>query len=121
LRRETIGLAACRTPISRAFDEIADLLEIQNANPFRVRAYRNAARTIGNLTESLAEIAADPERSLDDIPGIGKDLAEKIQTLLDTGRLKQLDDLRKDVPAGVVEMLRLPNIGPKKVAVLFVN
>src|SRR3990172_1264868 len=105
--------------VARAFDEIADLLEIQNANPFRVRAYRNAARTIGNLTESLADIAADADRSLDDIPGVGKDLAEKIQTLLDTGCLPQLDELRKEVPAGVVEMLRLPGIGPKKVAVLF--
>ena len=66
--------------ITRLFEELADLLEIQNANPFRVRAYRNAARMLGDLPESVAEIVADPTRSLEDLPGIGKDLAEKIRT-----------------------------------------
>ena len=105
--------------VARFFDDLADLLEIQGANPFRIRAYRNAARTIENLTESVAGIAADPEQSLRDLPGIGKDLADKIVTILDTGRLPQLDALREEIPPGVVEMLRLPGIGPKKVAVLF--
>ena len=73
--------------IAAAFDEIADLLEFQGANPFRVRAYRNAARTIHDLPESAADIAADPQRSLTDIEGIGKDLAEKIATLVETGAL----------------------------------
>jgi len=104
---------------ARFFGDLADLLEIQGANPFRIRAYRNAARTIENLTESVADIAADPEQNLQDLPGIGKDLAEKIVTIIQTGRLPQLDALREEIPAGVVEMLLLPGIGPKKVAVLF--
>jgi DNA polymerase (family X) len=105
--------------VARIFDSLADLLEIQEANPFRVRAYRNAARTIGNMSESVADIIADPDRSLDDLPGIGKDLAGKIETIMSTGSLPQLEELKAKIPAGVVQMLGLPGIGPKKVAVLF--
>lgn len=104
--------------ISRVFDEIADLLEIQNENPFRARAYRNAARTIAQLTEGLSTIAADPDRDLTDIDGIGKDLADKIRTLLKSGKLPQLEELRAQVPAITIEISRLPGIGPKKAAAL---
>ena len=69
--------------IADTFDQIADILEFQGANPFRVRAYRNAARTIRDLPESVAEIVADPSRKLTEIDGIGKDLAEKIAALID--------------------------------------
>lgn len=105
--------------VVRIFEELADLLEIQNANPFRVRAYRNAARLIGDLPESVAEIVRDPERSLTDLEGIGDDLAQKIKTILETGTVPQLDELRAQVPRGVVEMLRIPGLGPKKAAALF--
>lgn len=105
--------------ITHLFEELADLLEIQGANPFRVRAYRNAARMLGDLPDSVAEIVADPTRSLEDLPGIGKDLAEKIATILSTGTLPQLEELRAAVPAGVVEMLKVPGLGPKKAAALF--
>ena len=105
--------------VVRIFEELADLLEIQNANPFRVRAYRNAARTLGDLPESLAEIVGDPERSLEDLPGIGHDLAEKIKTIVTTSSLPQLEELRSQVPKGVVEMLRIQGLGPKKAAALF--
>jgi DNA polymerase (family 10) len=105
--------------VVKIFEELADLLEIQNANPFRVRAYRNAARTLGDLPESLAQIVADPERSLEDLPGIGHDLAEKIKTILSTGSLPQIEELRSQVPHGVVDMLRIPGLGPKKAAALF--
>src|SRR5258708_11653770 len=105
--------------VVKIFDELADLLEIQNANPLRVRAYRNAARTLGDLPESLAEIAANPERSLEDLPGIGHDLALKIKTIIDTGSLPQLEELRVQIPAGVVAMVRIPRLGPKKAAALF--
>ena len=73
--------------IAAVFEHVADLLEFQGANTFRVRAYRNAARTIEALPESAADIVADPERSLTDIEGIGKDLAEKVATLVETGSL----------------------------------
>ncbi len=105
--------------VAGLFDELADLLEIQGANPFRVRAYRNASRTLQGLTESLADLASDPDRQLDDLPGIGKDLAEKIHVILETGELPQLEELKQEIPEGVVAMLRLPGIGPKKVGILF--
>ncbi|HEX6987763.1 MAG TPA: nucleotidyltransferase domain-containing protein, partial [Planctomycetaceae bacterium] len=104
--------------VANAFDEVADLLEIQGANTFRVRAYRNAARTLRDLAEPVADLAADPD-ALDDLPGIGKDLAGKIRTLVTTGKLPQLEELRAQVPPGVGEMLRIPGLGPKKAAALF--
>ena len=79
--------------IEAAFEHIADLLEYRGDNLFRVRAYRNAARTIGGLVESLASVRSDPDRQLTDLEGIGTDLAGKIVSLLDTGRLPLLEEL----------------------------
>ena len=104
--------------ISAVFEQIADLLEFQGANPFRVRAYRNVARTINDLPESAADIAADPEQSLEQFEGIGKDLAEKIGTLVETGSLPMLEELRAEVPESVMALLRVPGLGPKKAAAL---
>jgi len=104
--------------IAATFDHIADLLEYQGGNVFRVRAYRNAARTIGGMVESLAAVRADAGRSLTDIEGIGTDLAEKIGSLLDAGELPLLAELRKAVPAVVFDLMRVPGLGPKKVKVL---
>ena len=73
--------------IAAVFEQVADLLEFQGANPFRVRSYRNGARKIADLSESLATIAAEPSRSLTEIEGVGKAQAEKIEQLLSTGRL----------------------------------
>lgn len=105
--------------IARVFEDIADLLDFQGANPFRVRAYRNAARQIEHLTESLAGIHADGSRNLTEIEGIGKDLAEKIVTLLTTGDLPMRQELAAQVPASVLSLLRIPGLGPKKAAVLY--
>ncbi|MBX9790126.1 MAG: DNA polymerase/3'-5' exonuclease PolX [Pirellulales bacterium] len=105
--------------VAAAFDELGDLLEFQGANPFRVRAYRNAARTLKDLGEPLAKIATDPARKLTDIAGIGDDLAEKIGVLLSTGSLPQLEELRAQTPASVLALMRIPGLGPKKAAVLF--
>ena len=104
--------------IATTFEHIADLLEYQGGNVFRVRAYRNAARTIGAMVESLAAVRADSKRSLTDLEGIGSDLAEKIGSLLDTGELPMLAELRKSVPAVVFELMRIPGLGPKKVKLL---
>ena len=76
--------------IASIFEQVADLLEFQGANAFRVRAYRNAAGAIRTLTEQVARIAADPNRKLTDIAGIGKDLANSILTLLATHKLPLL-------------------------------
>ena len=105
--------------IADAFDQVADILEFQGANQFRVRAYRNAARTIRDLPESAAEIAADANRKLTDIEGIGKDLADKIAALTATGKLQMLEDLQKEVPKSVLAMMRVPGLGPKRAAMIF--
>ena len=105
--------------IASVLDDIADLLEFQAANPFRVRAYRNAARTIRDLPEPVEGILADPERKLTDVDGIGKDLAEKIATLVATGSMVMLDELRAQVPESVLAILRVPGLGPKRAAALF--
>jgi DNA polymerase (family 10) len=104
--------------IVAAFEHLADLLEYRGDNVFRVRAYRNAARTIDGLVESLASVRSDPVRSLTDLEGIGTDLAGKIETLLDTGRLPLLEELEREVPAVVFELMRVPGLGPKKVRAL---
>jgi len=105
--------------IAAVFEEIADLLEFQGANAFRVRAYRNGARAISELTESVADIVADPKRSLLDIEGIGKDLAEKAATLVQTGSLPMLEELLRKIPESVLAILRVPGLGPKRAAQLY--
>lgn len=104
--------------IAAVFEQIADLLEYQSANPFRVRAYRNGAKKIGELTEPLVVIVADATRSLTDLEGIGNDLSEKIETLLATGTLPMLEELQAQIPAGVLTLSRVPGVGPKKAAAL---
>ena len=104
--------------IARLFDEVADLLEIQDANPFRVRAYRNAARTIRDFPESLADLVRAGTKDLTEIPGIGEDLAEKITEIVGTGALKLHRQLAAKLPAGLLDLLRIPGLGPKRVKLL---
>ena len=104
--------------IAAAFDQIADLLEFQGANPFRVRAYRNAARTIRDYSEPVANIVHDPNRKLTEIQGIGADLSDKINELVNTGSLPMLVELQAEVPQSVMALLRIPGVGPKKAALL---
>jgi DNA polymerase (family 10) len=105
--------------IAAVFDQVADLLEFQGANAFRVRAYRNAANSIRTLAEPLSRIAADPNRKLTDIAGIGKDLANSILGLIATRKLPLLEELQAQIPHSVLELLRIPGLGPKKAAALF--
>ncbi|MFB3819723.1 MAG: DNA polymerase/3'-5' exonuclease PolX [Candidatus Methylomirabilales bacterium] len=102
--------------VARCLNEIADILEIRDENPFRVRAYRRGAQVIEGLTEDLAAIQARGE--LLAIPGIGKDLAGKIQECLACGQIAYLEELRQLVPAGVVELMRIPGLGPKTAKLL---
>ncbi|HWB13834.1 MAG TPA: DNA polymerase/3'-5' exonuclease PolX [Pirellulales bacterium] len=104
--------------IAMVFDEIADLLEIQDANPFRVRAYRNGARAVRDLTEPVEAILGDETRKLTDLPGIGKDLAEKIATLCQAGSLPMHQELLSQIPVSVLTLMRVPGVGPKKAAAL---
>lgn len=106
------------TAIGAIFDEIADWLELDQANPFRIRAYRNAARVIGTLPQPIGEMAQDA-KALDALPGIGKDLAEKIGEIVRTGTCDLLQKLRHTHPRGLRELLRIPGIGPKKAVRLY--
>ena len=106
------------TDIAGIFDEIADFLEIEGENPFRIRAYRNAAHTISGLGSELKDMAAAGE-DLTQLPGIGKELAAKIHEILETGTVKALIKLQQRIPQTVIEMLKLPNLGPKRVRVLY--
>ena len=104
--------------IASHFELLADLLEIQGANPFRIRAYRNGARAIRDLDEPVAIILLDSTRRLADLPGIGGTLAEKAQTLVETGALPQLVTLRQEFPEIILTMTRIPGLGAKKAAAL---
>lgn len=105
--------------VATALDEIGTLLELKGENPFRANAYHSASRIIQQLVGDLKQLVA--EGRLGTIRGIGEGLQEKIATLVSTGRLPYLDELRASIPAGMVEMLRLPSIGPKKVKALHDN
>ncbi len=105
--------------IARLFDEVADLLEIQDANPFRVRAYRNAARTIRDFPEPIADLVRAGTKDLTEIAGIGDDLAEKIADIVTTGELPLRKQLASKLPAGLLDLLRIPGLGPKRVKLLY--
>jgi DNA polymerase (family 10) len=96
--------------------EIGTLLELKGENPFKTRAYLNAARTIENLNEPLAKIVA--EDRLGEIKGIGEALEQKIIELTGTGKLKYYDELKASIPPGLIEMLEIPGLGPKKIQAL---
>ena len=102
--------------IARIFTDIGDLLEIEGANPFKIRAYRNAADIVGHMAERIADLTDAEVREL---PGIGKDLSAKIRELIDTGALVYYDELRQEFPPTILDMLRLQGVGPKTVAVLY--
>lgn len=99
--------------VAEILSEIGTLLELKGENPFKTRAYANAARTLEGLTEPLDRIIS--ENRLGEIKGIGEALQEKITQLVTTGKLPYYDELKASVPAGLVEMLNIPGLGPKKV------
>jgi DNA polymerase (family 10) len=104
--------------IANIFEEIADLLEIENANPFRVRAYRNAARQLQGMGVAASDMVAGGE-DLTELPGIGDDLAAKIQEIVETGKCQFLEKLRKKTPPTITELLKIPGLGPKRVRALY--
>lgn len=102
--------------VAAAFDEMAELLAISGENPFRIRAYQRAAQVVRTLPRQCSELGG--RDALDELPGIGADLAGKIQELLSTGRLRALEKLRVKVPASLRELLALPSLGPVRVRAL---
>ncbi|MFA5788096.1 MAG: helix-hairpin-helix domain-containing protein, partial [Actinomycetota bacterium] len=108
-------MAFTNEELARLFDEMAELLELQGADVFRVRAYQRASRAIGG---HLVDVAEMDEHSLTEIPGVGKAIAAKVREFVSSGRMADLEDLRSQVPDGVREMLRIPGLGPKTATVL---
>jgi DNA polymerase (family X) len=103
--------------IAEIFNQMADLLDIGGANPFRIRAYRNAARRVEGMSQSLADLVARGE-DLTAIPGIGKDLAGKIEEIVRTGELAHLKELEGRTPGALSQLLKLEGLGPKRVQML---
>lgn len=103
--------------IASEFERYADLLDIDGANQYRVRAYRNAARNISSLSQSVADMVSEG-KDLSKLAGVGKDLAGKLAAIVNTGSLPQLRDLKKKLPADLLDLNQLENIGPKRIAVL---
>ena len=104
--------------IADIFDRIADCLEIEGENPFKIRAYRNASRTIRGLGPEVRDmLSAGGE--LTGLPGIGRELAAKIGEILETGTAQALEKLKAKVPEGVIAMLRIPGLGPKRVSAIY--
>ncbi len=104
--------------IAAVFEQIADILEILGENPFRIRSYRNAARTVGDMTEPLADMVAEG-KDLTALPGIGESLGGKIREILQSGTCEMLQDLRRRLPPQVPDLLHVKGLGPKKVKVLY--
>lgn len=102
--------------VAEILTEIGTLLELKGENPFKTRAYSNAARTLEGLTEPLEKLVA--ENRLAEIKGIGEGIQKKVTELVTKGKLAYYDELKASVPAGLVEMLQIPGLGPKKVKAL---
>lgn len=104
--------------IARLFTRFADLLEIEEANPFRVRAYRNAARAVETWPNDLSDLVTRGE-SLRALPGVGADLGGKIAEIVQTGELRALKDLQKTIPSGLPELMKVSSLGPKRIHRLY--
>src|SRR6185312_12640899 len=104
--------------IAGMFDQTAELLEIKGDNPFRSRAYRNAARVIERLPESITSLLKAGE-DLSELPGIGKDLAGKIAAIVATKHFDVLEKLKRELPGDLGEIAALPGLGPKRVKLLY--
>ncbi len=102
--------------VAKIFSGLAELLELKGENPFRIRAYRRAAQNVEGLPKDIAEMS---EEELLKLPGIGKDLAEKIREIVDTGTLRAYDQLKREVPEGLSAVLSVPGVGPKTAKLLY--
>lgn len=103
--------------VARTFEEIADFLELKGENPFKIKAYQRAARTIQSLDRPLATLAE--EAPLTEIPGIGKAIAEKIAEMLQSGKMTLHEELKAEYPAEILQLITVPGLGPKKAAILY--
>lgn len=104
--------------IARYFEESGNLLDIKGDNQFRVRSYLNAARTISELSQSVTDMVHNNE-DLAELPGIGKELSQKIIEIVETGGLTFLSNLKKEIPESLLELLRIEGLGGKKIGKLY--
>ncbi len=102
--------------IADIFNEIADILEIKGDNPFRIRAYRRAGQHIEGIAKDIASLSHE---ELLELPGIGKDLADKIEEYLKTGKMRSHEELKKEAPEGLSALLSVPSLGPKTAKLLY--
>src|SRR5258706_13024132 len=100
--------------IARLLSDVADLLEISAGNPFKVRAYRNAARTVADHADPIAELVSGGEFDLTDLPGIGGGIAKEITALVATGTPPQRQQLVATNPPGLLDPLHIPRLRPKR-------
>lgn len=105
------------TEISAIFRQIANILEIKGDNPFRIRAYERAAQNIEGLTENIENLIS--HNRLSEVPGIGKDLSERIKEYCKTGKIRIYEQIKKTIPEGLLELLNIPSVGPKTVKLLY--
>jgi DNA polymerase (family X) len=103
--------------IAKIFERTADVLALLDENAFRVLAYRKIARTLEELPQAVEKLAESGE--LESVPGIGKSSAERIEEYLRTGKIAEFDDLLAQIPPGVLEILRIPSVGPKTAMLLW--
>ncbi len=106
-----------KSTVAAILDEMGTLLELQGANPFKSRAFHNAARSVEAVTEDLATLVA--EHRLQDIKGIGSSIGTIIQELVTTGKSGDYESLRSSLPAGLLEMLKIEGLGPKRIKLLY--
>src|SRR5438309_10515991 len=106
-----------KSQIGEVLEEIATLLELKDENPFKIRAYANAARSLETFGGNLADL--QDEEALAKIPGIGKAIAAKIKELAATGKLKYLEELRAEFPAAILELFSISGLGAKKIKAIY--
>src|SRR5687768_11544831 len=104
--------------IAAALEDIAELLEMEGANRFRIRAYRNAARTLETMTRPVAAMVERGE-DLTTLPGIGAEMSRHVTEMVETGSMRYRDELTRDMPASILQLTRVPGLGPKKAAQLW--
>ncbi|UCG79362.1 MAG: DNA polymerase/3'-5' exonuclease PolX [Nitrospirota bacterium] len=102
--------------ISKIFRDMADLLEVKGDNPFRIRAYRRASQSVEGISSDVSKMT---EKELVSIPGIGKDLAGKIKEYSETGKIGAWEDLKRDVPEGIIDIISIPGVGPRTAKLIF--
>ena len=111
-------MAVTNAEIADIFNKMADMLEIKGENPFKVRAYRNAARTVQNMGKSFEDLVKEG-KDLTKLPGIGNDLADAITEIVTTGKFSKLETLKAQMPEGLDKLLAIEGLGPKRIRQLY--